>query len=223
MVQYKPDGGLLFHKGGVSKFRTLDESLSFAKWRTPPHSLAKIWAFIDSNNRLSQPALIFRMKGPFFVVEAVSPRPHRLDWVSKVYFERFYMKTWTFSEVLKAYAIPPSRDSQRLCFLQSPNLGALGDRPLYTKPTLVLVQHVRRIPQALGLPLLWDEYEELVVKLVAKIQPDDLRHALQSPETDESSHLIMAIGPSPTSRTTPTKEFISRRAPEMLWDRHFTR
>ena len=107
VLQYDSSKVVLFHEGGVSQFRYLEDILSVAGLRPPPHSSGRIWALVDSNNHLTEPAPIFRMRGPFFVVEATPPCQSRLKWANKVNFTRFYMKQWAFPEVLQAYAVPP--------------------------------------------------------------------------------------------------------------------
>ena len=68
-------------------------------WGDDGH-LGRIWALVDSNRDVQEPASIFR-RGPFFVVQAASPRPMRRDWTKGIQSEDFYMKPWTFSEVLQ--------------------------------------------------------------------------------------------------------------------------
>jgi len=61
----------------------------------------RIWALVDSNRFLVEPAQVFD-KGRFFIVEAVSPRPSHRSWANTVPKQFFYMKPWAFSEVLQA-------------------------------------------------------------------------------------------------------------------------
>ena len=42
----------------------------------------------------------------FFIVQAASPRPNRVRWAKKAGDKRFYMKRWSFSEVLQAHVDP---------------------------------------------------------------------------------------------------------------------
>lgn len=65
-----------------------------------------------------------------------------------------------------------------------------------------------------------DEYKSLVTDQINRLKPEDLRYALQSPDSDESSYLIMLIEPSPTSRFLAQKRVISRGVFDLLWDRH---
>lgn len=123
ILLYDPCGVVLFHEGGVSKFRSVDDRLFFAQWWFPPRSRARIWALVHSNNLLPLPAPAFLKRGPFFVVEAASPSRDRFKWANRVSSERFYMKAWTFSEVLKAYATPPSRGRNTHVFCSRPFIG----------------------------------------------------------------------------------------------------
>jgi hypothetical protein len=63
--------------------------------------LGRIWALVDANKTLCEPPLIFQ-RGPFFVVEASSPRPMNREWTEGISHKFFYMKGWPFSEVLQA-------------------------------------------------------------------------------------------------------------------------
>ena len=65
-----------------------------------------------------------------------------------------------------------------------------------------------------------DEFEDLVAEQVQLIKPDGLRNALYNPDSDDSSHLIVRIEPSPTNRTRFEKTIASRGALELIWDRH---
>ena len=212
---------MLFHEGGVSQFLNLDDTLSFAGLRFRPHSLARIWALVDSNNRLIEPAPIFRMRGPFFVVEATSPRQPRIEWTKKVCSRRFYMKTWTFSEVIKAYVTPPLWVHKSHIFYSRPFTGLSSTGPYTSRQLWHLYHTYGASPRALSSDSREpDVYRDRVTGEVGRIRPDALRHTLQSPESDDSSHFIMAIEPSPRSRNACEKRFISQHVFEMLWERH---
>ena len=100
---------ILFHDGGTSQFASVTEAIYYIRLRFDDPS-SRIWALVDSNNDLLEPAPIFRVRGPFFVIEAAS-RWNSFEWAKKVYRRHFYMKTWTFSEVLQAY-VTPAQGSQ---------------------------------------------------------------------------------------------------------------
>ncbi len=106
VLQIRPHQALLFHENGISVFQDLIDNgtylgLKFANPRS------KIWVLVDSNNILDKPTGVFRMGRPFFVLQVAS-RGDPFEWAKKVYFDRFYMKTWTLSEVLQAYETPLS-------------------------------------------------------------------------------------------------------------------
>ena len=107
VLQVQEGSAILFHQGGVSKFRHLNTSEPYEDLHSSSGGPGRIWALIDANESLAEPAPIFRSSTPFFVVEAASSRPKRFEWARKMNFRSFYMKTWAFSEVLQAYATPP--------------------------------------------------------------------------------------------------------------------
>lgn len=129
-LQVEKDHAILFHGRGTSRFLLHDSSFSYMRLKFPPHDSGRIWALVDSNQDLFEPAPVFRKGKPFFVVEAASPRLPRLEWVKKVISRSFYMKTWDLSEILQAYVTPPSGGSGHSRFLQSPIFGALVWWPL---------------------------------------------------------------------------------------------
>ena len=65
-----------------------------------------------------------------------------------------------------------------------------------------------------------DKFEALVAEQVRLIKPDGLRNALFNPDSDDSSHLIVRIEPSPDDRTRFEKTIASQGALELIWDRH---
>ena len=71
-------------------------------------SIKRIWALVDPNQELPEPTGVFQM-GPFFVVEATPSYPSRFDWTRRDRTENFYMKPWSFEEVLQAWVNSPLR------------------------------------------------------------------------------------------------------------------
>lgn len=63
-------------------------------------------------------------------------------------------------------------------------------------------------------------YEARVDQEVMKIRPGDLRDALYSPTSSESSYLIVRMEPSPKSRSMFEKMAISQHVLELLSDKH---
>ena len=89
-LQVHKDYAILFHADGVSPFANLDDPQFNQAMRG--RKSERIWALIDTNTFLSEPAQIFKHKGPFFVVGAEPPCPDHADWLLKIDHERFYMR-----------------------------------------------------------------------------------------------------------------------------------
>jgi len=102
-LHIRPGCALLFHKGGVKKFSMLGDGPSYNRLKpAPEHGAAgRIWALVHSNQEPYAPDSAFT-DGPFFVVQAASSRPAQHRWTRKVPVNFFYMKPWSFSEVLQA-------------------------------------------------------------------------------------------------------------------------
>ena len=92
---------LLFHEGGVCQFTDLENHKTYDSLLFPGPS--RIWVLVDSNEDLARPSGAFNAGRPFFVVQAASPRPERVQWLEQVDSQYFYMKGWSLSEVLQAY------------------------------------------------------------------------------------------------------------------------
>ena len=60
----------------------------------------------------------------------------------------------------------------------------------------------------------------MITRLVQGMTSQNLKDALKSPESDESSHLLVVTEPSPTSRFVCQKRIASRPILEIIWDRH---
>ena len=99
VLQIRPSYALLFHEGGVKEFEEL-EAYDYNELASEVGPLGSIWALMDSNDDLVEPASLFK-NDPFFVVLAAPPHPTHNDWARGRAFRFFYMKTWSFSEVLQ--------------------------------------------------------------------------------------------------------------------------
>jgi len=100
-LQINPDGALLFHKGGVEEFGHINDAGPYMSLWSEDKSLHdRIWVLVDSNKQLQKPSPVF-VDSPFFVVEAASPRPERQEWVRSLRNKCFFMRPWSFSEVLQ--------------------------------------------------------------------------------------------------------------------------
>ena len=118
-LQVKNSYAILFHEGGVSEFADLDNHLIYGALKPPPGGdpRRKVWALVNTNKFLSDPADIFKDHGTFFVVNVTSPHPEHLEWLSQIDYEDFYMKPWSLSEIIQAYVDLASGGSQHLRFL----------------------------------------------------------------------------------------------------------
>jgi hypothetical protein len=138
VLQVTESFALLFHKTGISELTGLKGDPGYAAFKFSPDYRSRIWVLADSNESLLKPAIIFRHDSPFFMVNAVSPRSEHLDWLKKVNYEDFYMKTWSLSEIIQAHVDLSSTSSQRSRCSQSP---VFQSRPHRTS-TPVLAQKV---------------------------------------------------------------------------------
>ncbi|KAF9647700.1 hypothetical protein BDM02DRAFT_3129593 [Thelephora ganbajun] len=189
---------ILFHEGGVSPL-TLDNTVFYTRL---PYPSNRVWALVDLNPDLQEPANLFKHPTPFFVVGAISPRSGDLTWLTTINHSNFYMKSWTVSEVLQArpfLGTNPHTECQlwylRNEFGASPrNLDLYGDVPA--------------------------EYEALVRQEIADISPEQLRYVFLNPKSRRHSHYIITAEPSPTDRFIPVMNVVSRHVFELLWEKH---
>ena len=101
-LQISSEYAILFHEGGTLNFKTLKDVVPYLGLSFPPESHGRIWALVDLNDSLPEPATIFAQSRPFFTVVAASPYQKRHDWTTGVAVQRFCMKSWSFLEVLGA-------------------------------------------------------------------------------------------------------------------------
>jgi len=103
-LQIDDSYAILFHKAGVFEFNHLMDHNDYDTLATLSKDPSnRIWALIDSNSNLLEPAKLFKYSPPFFIVDSVSPRSGHLEWLKKLSHEYFYMKSWSDSEVLQVY------------------------------------------------------------------------------------------------------------------------
>jgi len=100
VLQFSLQQPLLFYQNGVKELVLPGFGPAYASLMSWDLPLARIWALVDTNRHLHEPAPALT-DGPFFVVEATSPRQTRFDWTSRFRTDNFYMKPWAFSEVLQ--------------------------------------------------------------------------------------------------------------------------
>ena len=70
-LQVRKKYAILFHERGTNGFKRLDVAFPYMKLGFPPRSLGRIWALVDSNSSLRDPASISTSSVPFFTVESV--------------------------------------------------------------------------------------------------------------------------------------------------------
>jgi len=216
VLQASEEFAILFHEGGTSKFTCPTQVDRYLGLEHDDYS-GRIWALIGSD---LLPAQCFRADNPFFVVEAASRRD-RFDWASKVHHQHFYMQTWAFSEVLQMYVALPSEVHNTYGFCSRPFLGLECDGPHEESQLRYLYDTYRASPRELAMyarmPAL---YENRVDQEVMNIRPGDLRDALYSPTSSQSSYLIMRMEPSPKSRNMFEKMATSQHVLKLLSEKH---
>lgn len=89
-------------------------------YEEPGDDPERIWALVDTSAVLGEPARVLTLPKTFFVVNSTSPRFEHLGWLKKVNLFYFYMKPWSFSEIIQAYADSTSGNLQNSPILQSP-------------------------------------------------------------------------------------------------------
>ena len=218
-LQTDAERAIFFHEGGTSQFVSPARAYNYYGL-TPDEPSGRIWALIDANQFLSQPAPCFRAGNPFFVVEVAS-RQSRFEWANKVHHQHFYMRTWTFSEVLQVYVALPPEVHNAHDFCRSTFLGIEHGGPYQESQLKHLYETYRAPPRALGKYAgILGLYENRVAQKVEEFLPHVLRNALSSPDSDESTHLIVRMEPDPKARDKYRKTIASRYILELLWDRH---
>jgi hypothetical protein len=104
VLQVRSTYAILFCEDGVFQFKDLNEETKYSALKVPSGDHSKrIWALINTNPDLLEPAPMFKHSGPFFVVNATSPYSDRLEWLNAVGQDTFYMKSWSLSEIIQAY------------------------------------------------------------------------------------------------------------------------
>ena len=88
---------VLFYRSGVKELGQPDDGAAYNSFMSRDDSLRRIWAITDTSRDLHNLASALRV-GPFFLVEAVSPRSL---WMDGSRTDVFYMKPWPFSEILQ--------------------------------------------------------------------------------------------------------------------------
>ncbi|KAF9648100.1 hypothetical protein BDM02DRAFT_2349856 [Thelephora ganbajun] len=106
-LQIRPNHALVFYRGGVKEFSRLENRSVYHPLSSEHGPPGRIWVLVDSNRELHEPAPAFQ-GGFFFVVEASFPHPSHHRWIRDIRNICFYMKSWSFVEVLQAQVdLPP--------------------------------------------------------------------------------------------------------------------
>lgn len=100
ILQIGLEDPILFYKNGVKQLGQPKSGAAYYAFLSWDHPFRRIWALVDTNRDLLEPSRALST-GPFFTVEATSPRHPRFDWVKNLRSATFYMKPWSFSEVLQ--------------------------------------------------------------------------------------------------------------------------
>ena len=77
-LQIHTGSAFLFHKGGVSAFKSLDGDIDNGLFARSKDDRKRIWVLLVSPNFL-EPAPIFRYDSSFFTIDAMSPGSPHID------------------------------------------------------------------------------------------------------------------------------------------------
>ena len=114
---------ILFHKNGTYELKKFRNPEWYKALAFPENPSCRIWALFDPSPDAPQPAaLLTSTSSPFFIVQAASPRSDYNDWHNKLGPRYFYMKPWSFLELVQVYVDTTSRDSRHSQSPQSPVL-----------------------------------------------------------------------------------------------------
>ena len=218
VLQLNKTPPLLFHERGVSRFARHKEALDSGEFTF--QSSTKIWALFDSNDHVKTPAMVLR-NDTFFVVEAVSFSMERLEWMNGSNTRHFFMETWSFSEVLQAYAEMPPICIGAHIFCSRPFLGL--DGTTHTERQLWHLYHeygasARSLTYCAHDPSFYETRAAAHVGSLS-LDPSILEDALPFPPLIKFCYLAVLVEPSPTSRSVPEKRVASPRLAEMLQDK----
>jgi len=100
IVQISRWDPVLFYKNGVKQLGQPNSGAAYTAFLSWDHPFRRIWALVDTDRYLSGPSRALRT-GPFFVVEVTPPYHPHFNWIRDLRSKTFYMKPWSFSEVLQ--------------------------------------------------------------------------------------------------------------------------
>ena len=218
VLQLVPDHALLFHSKGVNEFEQLANPGPYAKFDSrfhDPHE--NIRTFVDSNTVLIQPDGIFTERTPFFVVETLSHRNVRLEWMKETTSQVFYLKPWTFPEVVQACVGYPLGQYSAITYVSlSRTLLSPIDPPEECElwyPYKTYSASCRLLFKRATCP---ERYLALVQSAVESVE--DIVHVLTLPSyVTEASHFVVFLESSPPDRSLCQTKIITRTVFEMVW------
>ncbi|KAF9645194.1 hypothetical protein BDM02DRAFT_681763 [Thelephora ganbajun] len=204
-LQIEPNCAQLFYQGGVKEFTHLEDGPRYTPLESKCGLPGRIWALVDSNRQLVEPAPVFQ-QGPSFVVKASSPRPVRHEWTRDIRSISFYMKSWSFTEVLQVRSLIELVASEKKLLDFHRTYGA----------SLESLFRFFEDPACYG---------ELVTREAKKLSSSDSYKVFQyAADTPDISDYLISTGPLPDDRTRPERKIASKFVLEkicarVIWER----
>ena len=96
-LRVKGGYAILLREGCASRFPRLGVVVAYERLGFQFNYRGRIWAFVDSNRSLVEPAPLSRHANPFLVARPVSPQPKRFGWVKNVNIETWYVEPRSFT------------------------------------------------------------------------------------------------------------------------------
>ncbi|KDQ07448.1 hypothetical protein BOTBODRAFT_48814 [Botryobasidium botryosum FD-172 SS1] len=166
------------------------------------------WALVDSGLSVNQPApFLSYPSSPYFIIQAASPRPGRMDWQKYKHAKMFYMRPWDWEEIVSAAPFQPSEvpltlmglrfvynlfgPSARECYM-------LAEDYAYTSQRVSDVKKYLRSMQQISLQQILDD--------------------LDSAPQDHISHQVFCVFPDSESRLSPRHDFLTRYTGRLVLD-----
>jgi len=218
-LQIDSSYAILFHGRGVLELQNFKTGIDYDALNFPRRDPSRrIWALVDSNPQLLEPAGIFMHQTSFFVVDAVSSCSKHLEWLKKLGHEKFYMEPWSLSEVIQAYVDLVPRVPTAHVIRSRRFLGGHTERQLR-----YLYEKFGASPRELvfyaNVPA---QYETLLHQEIDQLDPDCLHLIFRSPVFCGSSSLIITTKPSSADRLSFKRVVASRHVLNLLWEKHIS-
>ena len=100
ILQTGTEDPILFYKNGVKQLGQPNSGAAYAAFLSWDHPFRRIWALVNADEDLFEPSRALRT-GPFFIVDSTPPHRPYFNWIINLRSKTFYMKPWSFSEVLQ--------------------------------------------------------------------------------------------------------------------------